>query len=46
MPKTTERIWLKITLRDNHDIQTTYGVLKFPIFFTVDYCDAVTLSDN
>ena len=29
MPKTTERIWMKITLRDNHDIQTTYEVQIF-----------------
>ena len=26
MPKTTERIRMKITLRDNHDIKTTYEV--------------------
>ena len=29
MPKTSEPICMKITLRDNHDIQTTYAVKIF-----------------
>ena len=37
---------MKITLHDDHDIQTTYEGKTVQYFFKVDNCEPVTLSDN